>query len=188
MAQLVKNLPAMWQTWVRSLGWKDPLKKGKVTHFWPGKFHGLYSPWGHKESDTTERLSLSFISWVVFLHQEAYNVWLSLSCCFPFLFDFFSSFFSISHLSPFWQRTRRLGARGRGLPAFLAPSGGIALPYTLAFCQFSQYGFPFLWDVMVLLKIFSGLCGEKTCQGNFRGWYWASFVLPHEGMPSLSPA
>ena len=27
--------------------------------FWPGEFHRLYSPWGHKESDTTERLSLS---------------------------------------------------------------------------------------------------------------------------------
>ena len=28
--------------------------------FWPGEFHGLYSPWGHKELDTTERLSLHF--------------------------------------------------------------------------------------------------------------------------------
>ena len=28
--------------------------------FWPGEFHGLYSPWGHKESDTTERLSLEY--------------------------------------------------------------------------------------------------------------------------------
>ena len=28
--------------------------------FWPEEFHGLYSPWGCKESDTTERLSLSF--------------------------------------------------------------------------------------------------------------------------------
>ena len=27
--------------------------------FWPGEFHGLYSPWGRKESDTTEQLSLS---------------------------------------------------------------------------------------------------------------------------------
>ena len=27
--------------------------------FWPGEFHGLSSPWGHKESDTTERLALS---------------------------------------------------------------------------------------------------------------------------------
>ena len=32
MAQLVKNLPAIWKTWVRSLGWEDPLEKGKATH------------------------------------------------------------------------------------------------------------------------------------------------------------
>ena len=32
VAQLVKNLPAMWETWVQSLGWKDPLEKGKATH------------------------------------------------------------------------------------------------------------------------------------------------------------
>ena len=32
MAQLVKNLPAMWETWVRSLGGEDPLEKGKATH------------------------------------------------------------------------------------------------------------------------------------------------------------
>ena len=32
VAQLVKNLPAMWETLVRSLGWEDPLEKGKRTH------------------------------------------------------------------------------------------------------------------------------------------------------------
>ena len=32
VAQLVKNLPAMWETWVLSLGWEDPLEKGKATH------------------------------------------------------------------------------------------------------------------------------------------------------------
>ena len=32
MAQMVKNLPAMQETQVRSLGWKDPLEKGKATH------------------------------------------------------------------------------------------------------------------------------------------------------------
>ena len=32
VAQLVKNPPAMWETWVRSLGRKDPLEKGKATH------------------------------------------------------------------------------------------------------------------------------------------------------------
>ena len=32
VAQLVKNPPAMWETWVPSLGWEDPLEKGKATH------------------------------------------------------------------------------------------------------------------------------------------------------------
>ena len=56
MAQLVKNLPAMWETWVRPLGWEDPLEKEMATYSrvlaWriprteePGR---LYSPWGAK--------------------------------------------------------------------------------------------------------------------------------------------
>ena len=32
VAQMVKNLPAMWETWVRSLGWEDPLEEGMATH------------------------------------------------------------------------------------------------------------------------------------------------------------
>ena len=32
MAQLVKNLPAVWEIWVQSLGWEDPMAKGKATH------------------------------------------------------------------------------------------------------------------------------------------------------------
>ena len=32
MAELVKNLPAIWDTWVQSLGWEDPLEKGMATH------------------------------------------------------------------------------------------------------------------------------------------------------------
>ena len=32
MAQTVKNPPAMWETWVRSLGWEDPLEEGMATH------------------------------------------------------------------------------------------------------------------------------------------------------------
>ena len=57
MAQLVKNLPAMQEAWGQSLGQEDPLEKGTATQssiLWPGEFHGLYSPWGHKESDMTE--------------------------------------------------------------------------------------------------------------------------------------
>ena len=58
IAQLVKNLPAMRETWVQPLGWEDPPEKGMATLptlvFWPGEFHGLYSPWGCKELDMTE--------------------------------------------------------------------------------------------------------------------------------------
>ena len=44
-------------------GLEDPLEKGKAIHssVWPGKFHG-HSPWGRKESDTTEWLSLSLFT------------------------------------------------------------------------------------------------------------------------------
>ena len=42
------------------LGWEDPLRGERLptSVFWPGEFHGLYSPWGCKELDTTEQLSL----------------------------------------------------------------------------------------------------------------------------------
>jgi len=52
----------MWETWVPFLGWEDPLEKGKAKVFWPGEFEELQSPWGCKEPDTTERLSLHFTS------------------------------------------------------------------------------------------------------------------------------
>ena len=56
VAQLVKNLPAMLDTWVRSMVWEDPLEKGKATH---SSFLTWRIPWGHNKSDMTERLSLS---------------------------------------------------------------------------------------------------------------------------------
>ena len=61
MAQLVKNLPETWVTWVQLLCWKIPWRRKRlpIPVFWLGEFHGLYSPWGHKESDTTEWTSLS---------------------------------------------------------------------------------------------------------------------------------
>ena len=62
---MVKNPPAMWETWVPSLGWEDPLEESMGTHSsilawripldrgaWEATVHGVC-----KESDTTERLS-----------------------------------------------------------------------------------------------------------------------------------
>ena len=58
---MVKHLPTMQETWVPSLGREDALEKemATTTVFLHGKFHGWrslvgYSPWGCKESDTTE--------------------------------------------------------------------------------------------------------------------------------------
>ena len=52
VAQLVKNPPAMWETWVQSLGYEDPLEKGTATHsrILAWRIHGveLYSPWDRK--------------------------------------------------------------------------------------------------------------------------------------------
>ena len=53
MAQLVKNLPAMWETWVWSLGWEDPLEKGMATH-------SSILAWRIPESDMTKWLSLTY--------------------------------------------------------------------------------------------------------------------------------
>ena len=62
MAWMVKNLPVMQETQVPSPGQEDPLEKAVATHGLPGESHGhrslvAYSPWGHKESDMTERLT-----------------------------------------------------------------------------------------------------------------------------------
>ena len=66
VAQMVKHLPAMWETWVRSLGREDSLERKwqpalvlltRKSHGW--RSLSGYSPQGHRESDMTERLHFS---------------------------------------------------------------------------------------------------------------------------------
>ena len=67
MAQMVKSLSTMKETWVRSLGWEDPLEKEMAPHSstiswkipWTEEPARLRGPWGRKELDTTERPTLS---------------------------------------------------------------------------------------------------------------------------------
>ena len=60
IAQLVKNPPAMWETPIRSLGWGRSPGEGKGYPLqYPGQ-ENSHSPWGCKESDMTEQLSLHF--------------------------------------------------------------------------------------------------------------------------------
>ena len=66
MAQMVKNLPAMQEARLQSLSWEDLLEKEMATHSsilawripWTEEPGGLYSPWGPKELDVTEWLTL----------------------------------------------------------------------------------------------------------------------------------
>ena len=77
VAQQVKNLPAMQETWVRSLVGKIPWRRERLPTpvFWPGEFHRLF-PWGRKESDMTERLfsliTFKFSSVLGLFHTTAY--------------------------------------------------------------------------------------------------------------------
>ena len=81
----------MQETWVESLGWEDPLEEGMATHSnilaWRipmnrGAWWATYSPWGHKESDTTERLStaqgtlLSILSMITYMRRESKKEWI----------------------------------------------------------------------------------------------------------------
>ena len=58
-----KEFAAMWETWVQSLGWQDPLEEGMATQYsCLENIHGQRclascSPWGCKDLDTTEQLS-----------------------------------------------------------------------------------------------------------------------------------
>ena len=70
VAQSVKNLPAVQETWVRSLGWEDLLEKEMATHssILAWKIHGQRSlvgcsPWGCKESGTNRGLTLTL--WIM---------------------------------------------------------------------------------------------------------------------------
>ena len=78
MAQIVKSPPAMWETWVWSLGWEDSLGD---RNSYPLQYSGLenpheqrslagYSPCGCKESDRTERLLLVIFTVSVILNGE----------------------------------------------------------------------------------------------------------------------
>ena len=68
VAQLVKILPGMWETWVRSLGWEDPLEKETATHSsildWriPRTEETGRCPWCRKELDTTEQTNAFTLS------------------------------------------------------------------------------------------------------------------------------
>ena len=87
VSQMVKNLPAMWETWVSSLGWEDPLEEGMATHSsilswripidrgaWQAAVHVVTKSWTWL-SDTHHsisflKLSVPYFLWLIFTKAE----------------------------------------------------------------------------------------------------------------------
>ena len=93
VAQLIKNClqcrrPGFYP-WVGKIPWRRERLPTPV--FWPGEFHGLYSPWGRKESDTTEQLSLFTVNQLCFNNRDRDKQQTRIpSFLFPFAFHFSS--------------------------------------------------------------------------------------------------
>ena len=74
VAQLVKSLPAMWETWVRSLGWKIPWRRERqpTPVFWPGEFHGQRNLAGYIQSMGSQRIGhdwVTFTTLIIYLYE-----------------------------------------------------------------------------------------------------------------------
>ena len=109
VAQLVKNQPSMQETWVRSLGWEDPWRRKQLPTpvFWPGEYHGLYSPWGCKELNMTVPLGRFKFSYSV-------QLWAKVSTFQPFSFyspGYGEMILIIIHTALSWRR----GGKRRGI-------------------------------------------------------------------------
>ena len=111
VAQLLQNLPVIWETWVQSLGWEDPLEKGKATH---SSILAWRSPWGRKESDTTEWLSQPTVQMVydvmeapspLFLatwHKAGFIIWMVFPLLMVAAADCYASLFPPNHGQRDW--------------------------------------------------------------------------------------
>ena len=96
VGQMVKNPSAKQEPQVWYVGGEDPLKQGMATHsmFLPREFHGQTSlvgcrPWGHKESDATERLNIHT--------QILDNIMVHFSCVFFYLKSLFPFAFCLGN-------------------------------------------------------------------------------------------
>ena len=74
VAQMVKNLPAMRETWVWFLGWEDPLEEGMATHCSIFAWRIPISPWGCQDSDMTERLNTAQ-QFIIYLCMYLYFIY-----------------------------------------------------------------------------------------------------------------
>ena len=113
VAQLVKNPPAMWETWVQSLGWEDPVEKGTATH---SSILAWRIPWsmgsqrvGYDETMFTFTSKVKPCLYIIFLK---YVIFYSVLC------TYYSGVFQSSI---FLWRNRSIGIFPLGLPSIFCP-------------------------------------------------------------------
>ena len=96
-AQAVKNLFAMWETWVRSLGWEDPLEEGKATHsnilVWRiFKDRGSWQATVHGVTNSRTQLSEWNGKYVSYLYHWLSEILLAFLLCFPESLSFYANY------------------------------------------------------------------------------------------------
>ena len=77
VAQLVKNLPTMWETWLQSLGWEDPLEKEKATHSSILAWRIPWGPWIHVWGDPIQSMGSLRVGhdWATFTFSHKDDPW-----------------------------------------------------------------------------------------------------------------
>ena len=166
---------------------RSPLRRERLTTlvFWPGEFHGLYSPWGHKESNTTERLSLhtSLPSFPLF-HRGEVRDYIPNSCPLTFL-DYSWPSRRTNIRSERWKRIRNLYflravvIRHSGWDISQQLPNELMKNYALWLCSGSWWEFP--GDSRTTAG--SEWALQATC---FKAFGWDLCTIPNLYFPSTS--
>ena len=159
VAQMVKNLPAMWETWVQSLGWKDPLKRGRAIH---SRILAWRIPWTVK-SMGSQRVghvwaTFTFHSFLL-THSDEISI---------------PSYLSINGKNPgleLWSQSRDFpgGSAVKNMPASAGDAGSIPM---LGRSPRKGNGKPLLYFCLGNPMLRGAWWG--TVHGVAKGWKWLS--------------
>ena len=108
----------MWETWVQSLGWEGPLEEGMqpTPVFFPGKLHGLYSPWGCKEWDTAEWLRVGHSTALYYMYSAMY--YMHSTVYYMYTYSWFTLLYSRKWHSVRRLYSKKMGGRGNDLAIY----------------------------------------------------------------------
>ena len=170
----------MWETWVQSLGWEDPLDKGKATHssILAWRILSMDCPWGRKELDTTEQISLSLSISRLFYGLEN-TLLIKRSCLMNF-----SALFYIMIFSQKWRD--RVWGSPPPLAFFIW-----GFPHSNQCLQFSDFVFLLFKDKKTAgfsTCVLTHLCVYCLARGNHETWNHKNHETGSLGYFSSAPS